>query len=101
MSPIPNNMTNAFQPLDRSPNQSCKFPLRKKAQSWYSSQIEKEVKEGKQNHEVKVDTRIIVVEPMHAYCVVSFYDHMLSHAETVTSGGVNPESIKLMNGKQA
>ena len=60
MCAVPNNMTRVIQPLDRSVNRSCKSFLRREAQGWYTKQIEKQVKEGKQDHEIKVDTRISV-----------------------------------------
>ena len=34
MVPVPHNMTNYFQPLDLTVNQSCKLFLRDKAQIW-------------------------------------------------------------------
>ena len=76
-------MTNIFQPLDLSINRSCKFFLRRKAQSWYSLQIEKQMKEGKKAHEINADTTISIMKPLHAKWVVSFYDYMKNHSEIV------------------
>lgn len=86
MCAVPSNMTNVYQPLDLSVNRSCKSYLRREAQCWYSKEIEKQVKEGKQSHEIKVDTRVSVVKPLHAKWVVSFYDYMNGHPEIVMSG---------------
>ena len=49
MCSLPNNLTHVFQPLDRSVNKSYKSFLRKETQSWYSMQIEKQLKGAKNN----------------------------------------------------
>ena len=86
MCDVPNNMTHVFQPLDRSVNRSCKSFLRREAYAWCTKQIEKPVKEGKQDHEIKVDTRISVIKPLHAKSVVQFYDYVRGNRDVVMSG---------------
>ena len=79
-------MINIFQLLDLSINRSCKSFLRREAQSWYSLQIEKQIKEGKKAHEINVDTRISIMKPLYAKWVVSFYDYMKNNSDIILAG---------------
>ena len=89
MEPIPSNWTNYFQALDLSVNKSCKDFLRQEAQSWYSDQIVAQMKMGKLSHEIKVDTRISVIKPLHAKCVTKFYDYIRRKPDIVKMVGRN------------
>ena len=53
MTPVPNNWTSYFQPLDISVNKPCKDLLRNEAQTWYSDKIMEQLKAGKLSHVVK------------------------------------------------
>ena len=86
MKGVPNNWTKYFQPLDLSTNRSSKSHLRKSAQTWYSKQIQQQILSGKLPHEIKVDTRISVIKPLHAKWVVQFYDYIRSHPDIVING---------------
>lgn len=101
MCAVPNNMTNVFQPLDRSVNRSCKSFLRREAQGWYSKQIEQQVKEGRPDHEIKVDTRISVIKPLHAKWVVQFYDYTRGNPSIVISGWRKSKILEAVDRKSA
>lgn len=86
MCAIPNNMTNFVQPLDLSVNRSFKSYLRHEAQSCYSLEIEKQLKDSKQAHEIKVDIQISVMKPLHAKWIVLFYYNMKNHNQIILAG---------------
>ena len=69
-----------------SVNRSCKSFLHREAQSWYSLQIEKQMKEGKKAHEINVNTRISTMKPLDAKWVISFYDYMKNHSDFALGG---------------
>lgn len=86
MEPVPNNWTSYFQPLDISVNKPCKDFLRNEAQTWYSNRIMEQIKAGKLPHQVKVETRISIIKPLHAQWVTKFYDYIRSRPEIVRHG---------------
>ena len=66
MVPIPNNLTNEFQPLDLTVNRTCKSYLQKQTEEWLSNQVEAQIQNGIKPENVKVDMRISVLKPLHA-----------------------------------
>ena len=86
MEPVPTNWTSYFQPLDISVNKPCKDFLRNEAQTWYSNRIMEQIKVGKLPHQVKVETRISIIKPLHAKWVTKFYDYIRLRPEIVRHG---------------
>ena len=86
MIAVPSNWTSYFQALDLSVNKNFKDFLRQEAQSWYSDQIVAQMKMGKLSHEIKVDTRISVIKPLHAKWVTKFYDYIRIKPDIVKNG---------------
>ena len=95
-----NNMTIIFQPLHISINRSCKSFLWREAQSWYSPEIEKQIKEGKKTHEINVDTRISIMNPLHAKWVVSFYGYMKNQGDIALTGWRKSNIEEVFNSEQ-
>ena len=82
-----------------SVNRSCESFLRREVQSWYSLQIEKQMKEGVKAHEINVDTRISIIKPGHANWVISFYDYMKNHSDIVLAGRRKSKIEEFFNSK--
>ena len=83
MVPVPNNMTNHFQPLDLTVNRICKAFLRKQTQEWFFSEVQTQIQNGVKPENVKVDLRISVLKPLQAKWVTSFYDKIQSRQDIV------------------
>ena len=86
MVPVPNNMTHVLQPLDLTVNRSCKAHIRKSTHQWATNEVQKQLESGKQPENVKVDTKLSIVKPLHAKWVTSFYDSMQTNKSIVTKG---------------
>ena len=86
MVPIPNNLTNEFQPLDLTVNRTCKSYLRTQTQEWLSTQVQAQMQNGIKPENVKVDMRISVLKPLHAKWITSFYDKMQSRSDIIING---------------
>ena len=99
MVAVPHNWTSYFQPLDISVNKPCKDFLRNEAQTWYSKRIVEQLKTGKSEHEVKVDTKISIVKPLHANWVTKFYDHIRNNPEMVRNGWKRSKITEFMHQK--
>ena len=63
---VPSNCTDLLRPLDLSVNKPLKDHLRCSFQSWYSEQVSKQLEEGKEPEDIKVDTRLSVMIPLGA-----------------------------------
>ena len=55
---VPSNCTDLLQPLDLSVNKPLKDHLRSNFHAWYSEQVSKQLQDGKEPEDVKVDTRL-------------------------------------------
>ena len=86
MIPVPNNLTNEFQPLDLTVNRTCKAFFRKESQEWFASQVQLQIENGVTPEEVKVDKKISILKPLHAKWVTSFYDKMQSRPDIALRG---------------
>ena len=78
---VPANMTNHFQPLDLTVNGFVKRFMRAKFNSWYSSQLRRQLDEGKQLQDIDVLLRVSILKPFHAEWLVDCYNRM-----TITAG---------------
>ena len=65
---VPSNCTDLLQPLDRSVNNPH---LRRSFQSWYSEQVSKQLEEGKEPEDVKVDARLSIMKSLDAKWITS------------------------------
>ena len=70
--PVPNNLTIVFQLLDLTVNRTCKAYLRQ-------VQLQTSV----QPENVKVDTKISTLKPLHTKWITSFYDKMQSRSDII------------------
>ena len=99
MIPVPNNWTPYFQPLDISVNKPCKDFLKNEAQLWYSAKISEQIKEGKRPHEIKVETQISIVKPLHAKWVTKFYDYIRAKPDIVRNGWIKSKIVENVDKK--
>ena len=86
MVPVPNNMTHVFQPLKLIIKRSCKVHIRKSTHQWVTNEVQKQLESGKQFENVKIDTKLSIVKPLHAKWVTWFYDSMQIDKSIVTKG---------------
>ena len=77
---VPANMTNSLQPLDLTVNGYVKRFMRAKFNSWYSSQLRRQVDEGKPLQDIDVPLRLSILKPFHAEWLVDCYNHMTTTA---------------------
>ena len=77
---VPANMTNHLQPLDLTVNGYVKRFMRAKFNSWYSSQLRRQLDEGKQLQDIDVPLCLSILKPFHAEWLVDFYSHMTTTA---------------------
>ena len=77
---VPANMTNHLQPLDHTVNGYVKRFMRAKFNSWYSSQLRRQLGEGKQLQDIDVPLRLSILKPFHAEWLVDCYNHMTATA---------------------
>ena len=78
---VPENFTHAFQPLDLAINNVAKSFLKSKFSEWYSKEIAKALDKGQDIHEVKVDTTLTVMKPIHAQWIIGLYDRLRNDVE--------------------
>ena len=67
---VPANLTHVFQPLDLAINGAVKSFLKSKFSEWHSKEIAKALDKGQDIHEVKVDTTLTVMKPIHAQRII-------------------------------
>ncbi len=70
---VPANLTNIFQPLDITVNKAAKNVIRKNYSAYFKDEVQRQLNEGVDAHEIKVDTRISVLKPLHAVWIVDVY----------------------------
>ena len=80
---VPANLIHLFQPLDLAINGVAKSFLKSKFSEWSSKKIAKALDKDKgQNiHEVKVDTTLTIMKPIHAQWIISLYDSLRNDVE--------------------
>ena len=91
MVPVPHNMTHVFQPLDLTVTRGCKAHIRKSTHQWVTNEVQKQLESGKQPENVKIETKLSIVRPLHAKWVISFYDSMQENKSIVTKVGIEQE----------
>ena len=94
---VPSNCTDLLQPLDLSVNKPLKDPLRRSFQSWYSEQVSKQLEEGKEPEDIKVDTRLSIMKPLSAKWITSAYDYFRSDSGIVRGGFVEAGIVEALD----
>ena len=69
---VPENLTHVFQPLDLAITGVAKSFLKSKFSEWYSKEIAKVLDKGQDIHEVKFDTTLTGMKPIHAQWINVF-----------------------------
>ena len=77
---VPANMTNHLQPLDVTVNGYVKRFMCAKFNSWYSSQLRRQLDEGMALQDIDVPLRLSILKPFHAEWLVDCYNHMTTTA---------------------
>ena len=83
---VPSNCTDLLQPLDLSVNKPLKDHLRRSFQSWYSDEVSKQLQEGKEPEDIKVDTKLSIMKPLGTRWITSAYDYLRSRTGIVRGG---------------
>ena len=73
---IPANMTYLLQPLDLTLNGYAKNFTSQKFSEWYSSQIMKQLDDGRELHDINIDFKLSKLKPLHGYWLVELYNQM-------------------------
>ena len=94
---VPSNCTDLLQPLDFSVNKPLKDHLRRSFQSWYSEQVSKQLEEGKEPEDVKVDTRLTIMKPLGAKWLTSAYDYLRSESGIVRGGFIEAGIVQALD----
>ena len=88
------NMTYLLQPLDLTVNGYAKTFTSRKFSAWYSSQIMKQLDDGKELHDINIDLKLSKLKPLHAEWLVELYNQMSTaegqnHSQCLESLGDN------------
>ena len=78
---VPANLTHVFQPLDLAINGGAKSFLKIKFCECYSKEIVKAFDKGQDIHEVKVNTMLTVMKPIHAQWIIGLYNRLRNDVE--------------------
>ena len=71
---VPDNMTHFFQPLDLTVNGSAKNFMKKAFITYYSNEVQAQLKSGKELESVEVDLHLTAIKPLHAQWLVNLYN---------------------------
>ena len=63
---VPHNLTNKFQPLDLTVNQSAKSFIAEKYNTWFSGEVTKQLMQWQDPCDVKVPRQLTVIKPLLA-----------------------------------
>ena len=80
---IPDNLTNKFQPLDISINQSAKKFISNKFNAWYADRVSKQLSNGVAPGDVKVSLKLSDLKPLHARWIVETYNHLKHQNDSI------------------
>ena len=62
---VPHNLTNKFQPLDISINQSAKKFISNKFNAWYAGRVSKQLSNGVALGDIKISLKLSDLKPLH------------------------------------
>ena len=80
---VPPNLTHVFQPLDLAINNVAKSFLKNKFSEWYSQEITQALEKGQDIHDVKIETTLTVMKPIHAKWVIGLYDRLRNDTDLI------------------
>ena len=83
---VPAQCTDRLQPLDISVNKAAKDHLREQFWAWYADQDRRQLEDGTEPENVKVDTKLSVIKTPSAKWLVSMYDYLRSKPEITIHG---------------
>ena len=83
---VPHNLTNKFQPLDISINQSAKKFISNKFNAWYVDRVSKQLSNGVIPGDVKVSLKLSDLKPLHARWIVEIYNHLKHQNDSIIKG---------------
>ena len=83
---VPHNLTNKFQPLDISINQSAKKFISNKFNAWYADRVSKQLSNGVAPGDVKVSLKLSDLKPLHARWIVEIYNHLKHQNDSIIKG---------------
>ena len=73
---VPHNLTNKFQPLDISINQSAKKFISNKFNAWYADRVSKQLSNGTAPGDVKVSLKLSDLKPLQTRWILETYNHL-------------------------
>ena len=83
---IPQNLTNKFQPLDLTVNKAAKRFIQHQYNDWFSDQVARQLKSGKDPTDIKVSSKLSDLKPLHASWIVDLYKYMQGEDELILKG---------------
>ena len=83
---VPDNMTHFFQPLDLTVNGSAKNFMKKAFITYYSNEVQAQLKSGKELESVEVDLRLTAIKPLHAQWLVNLYNFFTTTEGRILEG---------------
>ena len=83
---VPNNLTNKFQPLDLTVNKPAKGFISRRYNTWYATEVEKQLRDGVSPADVKISLRLTRIKELHAKWIYELYEHMKERPEIITNG---------------
>ena len=83
---VPANLTHVFEVLDLTINGVAKSFLNRKFSEWYAEQVTQQIAKGIVVYDVKVDTNLTVMKPVHAKWLVGLYDHLRNSRDLILKG---------------
>ena len=83
---VPANLTHVFQVLDLTINGVAKSFLNRKFSEWYAEQVTQQMAKGIDVYDVKVDTKLTVMKPVHEKWLVGLYDHLGNSRNLILKG---------------
>ena len=83
---VPPDLTHIFQVLDLWINGHAKQFLNGKFSQWYTEQITKQLDRGVDIYNVKIDTTLTVMKPIHAQWLIGLYDNLRNSRDIIIKG---------------
>ena len=83
---VPHNLTNKFQPLDISINQSAKKFISNKVNAWYADRDSKQLSNGVAPGNFKVSLKLSNLKPLHVWWIVEIYNHLKHQNDSIIKG---------------
>ena len=80
---VPHNLTNKFQPLDISINQSAKKFISNKFNAWYADRVKKQLSNRVAPGDVKVSLKLSDLKFVHARWIVETHNHLKNQNDSI------------------